>query len=107
MREMSSPPGRVRVCRLEEIEEGKSLSIEAFGRTVAVFRLGDRAFAVDDECPHRAGPLSLGVIEDGAVVCPLHAWAFDLVTGAKRGQEDCKVRIFQVSVEAGEVYLAG
>jgi phenylpropionate dioxygenase-like ring-hydroxylating dioxygenase large terminal subunit len=33
--------------------------------------------AAVDECPHRASRLSTGWVEDGALVCPYHGWAFD------------------------------
>ncbi|HEY0784583.1 MAG TPA: Rieske 2Fe-2S domain-containing protein, partial [Acidobacteriaceae bacterium] len=32
--------------------------------------------AFDNLCPHRGAPLAEGSVEAGAVVCPLHAWAF-------------------------------
>lgn len=31
-----------------------------------------------DECPHRGAPLSLGVFDDGELVCPFHGWRFGL-----------------------------
>ena len=35
-----------------------------------------RAFALRDICPHRAAPLSAGVIREGTVECPYHGWRF-------------------------------
>lgn len=37
--------------------------------------------AIDDRCPHMSAPLSLGVLEDCVVDCPLHSGRFDLATG--------------------------
>ena len=37
--------------------------------------------AVDDRCPHMSAPLSLGVLEDCIVGCPLHSGRFDLASG--------------------------
>lgn len=55
--------------------------------TIAVFRQRDgRVFAVDNACPHRGGPLADGVVGAGKVLCPLHAWKFDLVTGRCQGE---------------------
>ena len=59
--------------------EGRALVVH--GREIAVFNLGDRFLAVDNRCPHKAGPLSDGIVSGGAVVCPLHAWKIDLETG--------------------------
>ncbi|MBI4260419.1 MAG: aromatic ring-hydroxylating dioxygenase subunit alpha [Actinobacteria bacterium] len=50
-----------------------------FGDDYVVWRPGPDAdvHAAVDECPHRAGRLSQGWIEDGALVCPYHGWRFD------------------------------
>lgn len=46
------------------------------GRRLVV--AGDRegSFVLDDRCPHRGAPLSLGRLEEGAVACPYHGWRF-------------------------------
>jgi nitrite reductase/ring-hydroxylating ferredoxin subunit len=36
---------------------------------------------IDDRCPHMSAPLSLGVLEDCIVGCPLHSGRFDLASG--------------------------
>jgi 3-phenylpropionate/trans-cinnamate dioxygenase ferredoxin subunit len=37
--------------------------------------------ATDDRCPHMSAPLSIGVLDDCVVDCPLHEGRFDLATG--------------------------
>jgi nitrite reductase (NADH) small subunit len=96
---------RKRVCRAEEIHEGGSRTVEAFGRTIAVFRDHGRLCAIDDQCPHRGGPLNLGDLENGAVICPLHGWAFDLQSGAMRGNPRIVVPTYDVCEEGGEVWV--
>lgn len=60
--------------------EGREFLVE--GRRVAVFRpRGSAVYATQADCPHRAGPLVDGLIGGTTVVCPLHAWKFDLATG--------------------------
>ena len=64
--------------------EGRSFAIE--GRIVAVFRTRAGAvYATQGECPHKKGPLADGIVAGTRVVCPLHAQAFDLATGAPVG----------------------
>ena len=49
---------------------------------IAVFRTGDNeAYAIDDKCPHKAGPLSQGIVHGKSVTCPLHNWVIDLEPG--------------------------
>jgi phenylpropionate dioxygenase-like ring-hydroxylating dioxygenase large terminal subunit len=66
---------------------------EEIGAHPARFRLGDRDLAVyrdrrgtvravDDACPHRRLPLSMGrLTKDGSIQCACHGWCFDGVTG--------------------------
>src|SRR5690349_12090452 len=52
------------------------------GKPIAVFRTGeDKFFALVDECPHKKGPLSEGIVSGDTVACPLHNWVIGLDTG--------------------------
>lgn len=46
------------------------------GAEVAVFRDGDRVYAVGNSCPHQGGPLSEGQIVGGCITCPWHGYQF-------------------------------
>ncbi len=49
---------------------------------IAVFRASDdRLFALQNRCPHKAGPLSEGIVHGHHVTCPLHNWVIELSTG--------------------------
>jgi nitrite reductase (NADH) small subunit len=64
-----------------DFPQGKGRMVVVNGRHVAVFRLDDGFFAIDNLCLHQAGPLCDGDIEDGAVTCPWHGWSYDIRTG--------------------------
>ena len=39
---------------------------------IALFRTAtDQAFAIEDRCPHKGGPLSQGIVHGQSVTCPL------------------------------------
>ncbi|MCA9553091.1 MAG: Rieske 2Fe-2S domain-containing protein [Myxococcales bacterium] len=90
-----------------EVPEGAPRRVEAFGRTVAVFRHLGALYAVDDTCPHRGGPLGRGEVTGGAVQCPLHAWSFDLATGVCREHPSVAVARYRVAEAGGVVRLLG
>jgi 3-phenylpropionate/trans-cinnamate dioxygenase ferredoxin component len=48
---------------------------------ILVAHTSDGLVAIDDRCPHMSAPLSLGILEDCLVDCPLHNGQFDLRTG--------------------------
>ncbi len=41
----------------------------------------DGIVAIDDRCPHMSAPLSIGILADCLIDCPLHNGQFDLRTG--------------------------
>lgn len=76
------------------------------GRPIAVFRTSEnRVYALVDECPHRQGPLSEGIIAGRTVTCPLHSWVIDLADGAALGPDDGRTTALPVRVVAGEVHV--
>lgn len=46
------------------------------GERIAVFRDGQRVFALSNLCRHQGGPLGEGRIVDGCVVCPWHGFQY-------------------------------
>jgi nitrite reductase (NADH) small subunit len=77
------------------------------GLPVAVFRTADdRVFALFDRCPHKAGPLSEGIVQSCAVACPLHGWVIDLETGEAEGPDEGRVPAVAVKIEGGRILIA-
>ena len=51
-------------------------------RQIAVFRIDDRVFAVDNRCPHEGYPLAAGHVSgDCVLTCNWHNWKFRLSDG--------------------------
>ena len=96
----------VPVCNLSEAPaEGAVLEAEAAGTAICLARLNGTLHALDNLCPHRAGPLGQGWIEGEAVLCPWHAWAFNLHSGVADPPEHAQVDVFPVRVEAEQVLI--
>jgi nitrite reductase (NADH) small subunit len=87
--------------------EGRVYSVN--GEKIAVFHTrGGAVYATQAECPHRGGPLADGLVGGTTLICPLHAWKFDLTTGqALFG--DCGVKTFHVRLDDAEqmILLSG
>ena len=73
-------------------------------RRLAVFRNGERAWAVDAACPHEGNPLVEGELLGTTLVCAFHGWRFDLETGACLWGEE-PVRRYPAEVRDGEVWV--
>jgi nitrite reductase/ring-hydroxylating ferredoxin subunit len=70
-----------------------------------VARVNGAIAVLDGVCPHEGGPLGEGIIEDGRVVCPWHAYAFDVRTGEADQDPEVKAEVFEAKVENGELVV--
>lgn len=95
------------ICRVDDIPVLGSRRVQrARGPQVALFRTADdQVFALLDRCPHKAGPLSQGIVFGKAVACPLHNWTIALDTGCAREPDEGATPSFTVRVEEGQVLL--
>ncbi|MDE0654837.1 MAG: non-heme iron oxygenase ferredoxin subunit [bacterium] len=78
-----SAPGPVRLCARDDLAPGEARCFVVEGRRVALARLGEEFFAVDDTCSHADFSLSEGDVDvdECALECPAHGSLFDLRTG--------------------------
>jgi nitrite reductase (NADH) small subunit len=73
---------------------------------IAVFRTAENeAFAIDDKCPHKGGPLSQGIVHGKSVTCPLHNWVIALDTGRALGADKGQVRTYPLAIVNGRLLL--
>ena len=56
-------------------------TVEINGSVVAVFKVDNEFFAIQNRCSHAEASLSEGEVYDCKVECPLHGAEFDLKTG--------------------------
>lgn len=76
------------------------------GLAIAVFRTSTgEVFALRDQCPHRSGPLSQGIVHGTRVTCPLHDWVIDLTTGHATGVDQGSTATYNVCVADGRIAL--
>ena len=78
----------VKVALCADIPPREGRCVEIAGRSIAIFHTSEGFLAVEGRCPHRGGPLADGIVSGTTVVCPLHAWKFDLHSGASINHPD-------------------
>ena len=72
----------VRVGRVGDVPLGRAEVFDVEERKIAVYRLPDGFFAIDDICTHDGGPLADGEVDGDQVICPRHGARFSIKTGA-------------------------
>ena len=100
-------PAFIDVGALADIPRLGARCVKTARGDIAIFRTADDlVFALRDECPHRQGPLSQGIVHGTSVTCPLHAWVISLETGEAQGPDTGCTNRYAVKVEDGRVLLA-
>jgi nitrite reductase (NADH) small subunit len=96
----------LRLCSVVDAPQpGKVMEAQAEGVAVCLANLNGELSALDNQCPHRGGPLGQGWIEGEAVVCPWHSWSFNVKTGQAEYPEQERVAVFPLKVENGAVLI--
>jgi len=96
---------RVSIGQAADIPLGEGRVVEAEGMTLALFNVDGAFYALDNACAHRGGPLGEGDLDGTVVVCPWHAWRWDVKTGANVNNPALKMPCFPVSVDDGRVFV--
>jgi nitrite reductase/ring-hydroxylating ferredoxin subunit len=71
------------VARSEEVTNTKPINVDLGDQPVVLWRDANGVVrALEDRCPHRRAPLSLGcVLGNGMIQCGYHGWTYDGETG--------------------------
>ncbi|MGD2117025.1 MAG: nitrite reductase small subunit NirD [Chromatiales bacterium] len=97
----------IEIALLDDIPKLGARVLKTETMDVAVFRTAnDEIFAVRDQCPHKKGPLSQGIVHGTSVTCPLHNWKIDLASGEALGPDEGCTNTFSTKVEDGRVFLS-
>ncbi len=111
-----------RVGHISEIPDREALIVTVNGRSIGVFNVDGRLYAVKNVCPHKQAPLCRGTVggtmlpskpgefefglEGRVLKCPWHGWEFDLATGeCLFGISGRRVATYPVEVQDDQVFV--
>ena len=94
------------ICKLDDIPRLGSRVVRSMNGDIALFRTSsDEVFALRDQCPHKRGPLSQGLVHGNQVTCPLHGWKLRLDSGEAVAPDQGCARRYPIRIESGTVFL--
>lgn len=96
----------VPLAYVEDLPEDRGINVKIGDKSVALFRVGRRVYAIDNMCPHAGSFLHTGYLEKRIVRCPMHGWDFDVKSGESPTFEGVCVRTYPVRVKKGAIYSA-
>ncbi len=97
----------IKACKTDELKPGEALRINTTP-PLAVFRLEDGFYAIEDTCSHAQSALTAGEVDldDCTVECPYHGSQFQIKTGRVLSLPATKpIKTFAVTVVGNEVFV--
>ncbi len=71
----------VEIAPADQITASERLFVEIGGKSIVLFNLAGKLFAIGDVCSHDNGPVGDGEIEETEIICPRHGARFDISSG--------------------------
>jgi 3-phenylpropionate/trans-cinnamate dioxygenase ferredoxin component len=88
------------------LDIGEHTLVDVDGTSVAVFRLDDGFYAIEDVCSHDGTEIAHGILENCEIICPRHRARFCIKTGTVKAPPAYEaIHSFPVRIEAGLVQL--
>ena len=104
------------VGKIADLPPGSRKIVVVDGRSIGVFNIRDKLYALRNRCPHQGAPLCLGRIkgttipgkpyeylygrDDEIIQCPWHCWEFEIATGRTYfNPHRMRVRTYDVTIE--------
>lgn len=94
-----------RVGSLADLRAGKPLKASVGGQKLAAFLVHGAVVVTNGRCPHAAGPLHEGEIEDTILTCPWHGWQWDLRDGSCPEDPGMKLAIHPSHVDGDDIMV--
>lgn len=94
----------VRAAHLDDFR--RSYKFRYKRKEIALFKLEDGVYALDNVCSHEYSELSEGMVMDGSVFCPKHGSRFEVRTGKVQDlPATSDVKTYPVEIREGEVFV--
>ncbi|MCC7362661.1 MAG: Rieske 2Fe-2S domain-containing protein [Anaerolineales bacterium] len=109
------------VAKVADVPEGAHLIVEVRGRSLGIFNVRGRYYALPNACFHQNGPLCAGAVsgtvtagpetnwqrawgrEGEIIVCPWHALEFDIPSGQCLAYPNRKLPTWEVQIHGDEL----
>ncbi len=101
----------VTVANVDELPSGERLIVQQAGIWVAVFRVGDYYYAIEDQCTHdgeslaETGDLLDADTDHPRVECDRHGATFELKTGKPTFPAMMPVQRFPIHIEGDAIQI--
>jgi 3-phenylpropionate/trans-cinnamate dioxygenase ferredoxin component len=96
----------VNVCKINQLKKGEMIDFDYKEKKILLANLDGKIYASDRICTHADADLSMGILTEEGVTCPLHLSTFNLKTGVPENlPAEIPLKIYNVKIEQNEIYI--
>lgn len=95
----------VKVATVDQVPENEGLIMDVDGYPIALFKVGDKYYAIEDVCPHQESSFEGGELDGKEVTCPLHGWKLDVTSGQSLEAPNTRIETYEVKVVGEDIYI--
>ena len=95
----------VKVLELEKLPPGEVSCADINGQEVALYNVEGTVYATSNICPHQGAPLDEGMLDGDQIICPWHAWIFDVKDGTSPVNPRVKIPCYEVKIEGADILV--
>ncbi len=96
----------IKIAETKDVPAGSRVRVDVEGRTLVLFNIDGKYYAIDDACTHSDASLAEGELEGNVITCPWHAAQFDVTTGeALTPPAPSNVASYRVRVGSGDISI--
>jgi nitrite reductase (NADH) small subunit len=112
---------RLVACKVAELPLGTRKILDLAGKSIGIFNVDGKLFALHNRCPHMGGALCQGPwtgtalpsekftftygLEGHIIRCGWHGWEFEIETGQALVDPKLRARTYPVAVEGEDVVV--
>ncbi len=97
---------KFRVAVFSELEDRKPVAAQVEGVELVVNKLDDQVSVLHGICKHQGAKMADGFVEGEKLVCGLHGWSYNCLSGLKIDDNKVGLQRFNVWVEKDEVLVS-
>lgn len=94
-----------KIAQATDVTPGNSKAFKISDKTIALFNVEGKFYAIDDACPHRGASLAESISKNGKVYCSWHLFDFDLQTGECGAIPNFPVQTYEIKIEGEEIFV--
>jgi nitrite reductase/ring-hydroxylating ferredoxin subunit len=95
----------IAVAEVTDLPDARPYLVFPKGLSLILIKKDTDVYCVSNACAHMACPLVEGEVQEFALICPCHEWAYDIRNGEFLAAKEISIPTYDTKTEKGRVYV--